>query len=91
MRYKIEEMKDIISIAKIVTVSETEEESDSGAEPALEPGVYCFDSLGQVWKLKSDVTELFALFDMKDPLRQKERTDARERWHGKKRKRKEDA
>jgi hypothetical protein len=91
MKYKIEEMKDIISIVKIISVSLTDEEEDSASEPVLEPGIYCFDSLGQCWKMKGDVTELLALADMKDPVRRQERNEARERWRGKKKKRREDA
>jgi hypothetical protein len=89
MKYVLLPMPDIITIGKMVKV--LDEDSDADAE-GLQPGVYAFDSIGQCWQLKSDVTELFAMFDLKDGQLQKDRVEARTRFKDKlKKRRRKDA
>lgn len=96
-RYVIEDMKDIISVSKVVKiVDDDQSDDDLGEEDGLDLGTYCQDSLGRVWQLKADVTELFTMFDMADPVRTRERHEARERLaaknrEGKKKRKREDA
>ena len=82
MKITILPIVDIITIGKMIQVN-VEDEDDGGDGDALPPGVYAFDSVGQVWQLHSAATELFAAFDVKDPQLARDRTEARDRFKAK--------
>lgn len=85
-KYVIEPMLDIVSINKVIKiVDDDQDDDDVGEEGGLDLGSYCQDSLGRVWQLKADITELIVMFDMADSVRTKERIEARARYEAKER------
>ena len=79
-RFRVEEMQEIVTISKLITVrDDDDDDSPSPEEGALEQGKYCVTSDGTIWRRMTAATELLAIFDMKDPQRQKERIEVRER------------
>lgn len=88
-RYIVEPMDDIITLSKIIVVKNDDADDDNMTdEGGLDPGKYAFDSLGQFWVRQEGITEVIALFDLDDKVRQQERNESRARYQKKKTERK---
>ena len=77
---------EIVTISKVVKLEEITSNDDDVSEETLRPGTYALDSLGQIWCLMPEISDLFLGFDAPDPQLRAERRSARVRTKRTKRK-----
>ena len=87
-KYTPEKLDDIVQLIRVIRIRTNDDDDSPEEEGGLDDGLYAQDSLGRVWVLKEEISELVFMFDMADPFKKKERHEARERMAKKKAERK---